>query len=133
MGIVRFALRFPHTLYVMAIAMRFLGASAILAAPRDIFPRINIPVVAVVWQYTDNSSEELRAGLYCTVRLSIPRQQPIIVIPSQALVFDDKGLSAALDDHGTARLRHLDIARDDGADVEVRSGLNPGDRGSGNH
>jgi RND family efflux transporter MFP subunit len=76
----------------------------------------------------DNSSGELRAGLCCTIRLSIPRQEPIIAIPSQAVVFDDKGLSAAIDDNGIARLRHLDLARDDGADLEVRSGLNPGDR-----
>src|SRR6266478_5353962 len=52
MGIVRFALRFPHTFYVMALAMLFLGISAILTSPKDIFPTIDIPVVTVIWQYT---------------------------------------------------------------------------------
>jgi len=52
MGIVRFALRFPHTFYVLAGLMLFLGCSAILVAPKDIFPNINIPVVTVIWQYT---------------------------------------------------------------------------------
>jgi multidrug efflux pump subunit AcrA (membrane-fusion protein) len=50
------------------------------------------------------------------------------VIPSQAVAFDDKGLSATIDDNGIARQRDLDLGRDDGADVEIRSGLNPGDR-----
>jgi hypothetical protein len=45
MGIVRFALRFPHTFYVVAGLMLFLGGSAILVTPKDIFPPINIPVV----------------------------------------------------------------------------------------
>ncbi len=52
MGIVRFALRFPHTFYVMALAILFLGVSAIFTTPKDIFPSINIPVVSVIWQYT---------------------------------------------------------------------------------
>jgi multidrug efflux pump subunit AcrB len=59
MGIVRFALRFPHTFYVMAVAMLFLGASAVLTAPRDIFPRINIPVVTVIWQYTGLTPDQM--------------------------------------------------------------------------
>ena len=43
MGIVRFALRFPHTFYVMAGMVLFLGCSAILVTRKDIFPAINIP------------------------------------------------------------------------------------------
>ena len=58
MGIVRFALRFPHTFYVMAIAILFLGISAAITSPKDIFPPINIPVVTVIWQYTGLSPEE---------------------------------------------------------------------------
>ncbi|SFJ97420.1 efflux RND transporter permease subunit [Methylocapsa palsarum] len=59
MGIVAFALRFRHTFYVMAVVMLFLGVSAILAMPRDIFPNINIPVVSVIWQYTGLTPEEM--------------------------------------------------------------------------
>lgn len=59
MGIVRFALRYPHTFYVMAIAILFLGISAAITSPKDIFPRINIPVVTVIWQYTGLSPEEM--------------------------------------------------------------------------
>ena len=52
MGIVRFALRFPHTFYVVAALIVFLGVIAIRTMPADIFPEINIPVVTVIWSYT---------------------------------------------------------------------------------
>ena len=58
MGIVRFALRFPHTVYVMAVLMLVLGVSAIVSTPKDIFPNINIPVVTVIWQYTGLTPQE---------------------------------------------------------------------------
>jgi len=59
MGIVGFALRFRHTFYVLALMMLFLGFSAILTTPKDIFPSINIPVVTVIWQYTGLTPEEM--------------------------------------------------------------------------
>jgi len=46
MGIVRFALRFPHTFYVIAALILFLGSVACIKMPTDIFPEINIPVDA---------------------------------------------------------------------------------------
>jgi multidrug efflux pump subunit AcrB len=39
--------------------MLFLGSSAIVSAPKDIFPNINIPVVTVIWQYTGLTPEEM--------------------------------------------------------------------------
>src|SRR5712672_3116511 len=59
MGIVRFALRLPHTFYVLAIHILFLGITAIRVMPTDIFPQINIPVVTVIWQYTGLSTTEM--------------------------------------------------------------------------
>ena len=59
MGIVRFALKFPYTSYVLAILIVFLGVSAIKVMPEDIFPEINIPVVSVIWQYTGLSVPEM--------------------------------------------------------------------------
>ena len=59
MGIVKFALKYPHTFYVLAILMLFLGGSAILTTPKDIFPGINIPVVSIIWQYTGLTPEEM--------------------------------------------------------------------------
>ncbi len=76
----------------------------------------------------DNKDGVLLPGVYCTVRLAIPRPQPVITVPSQAVIFDKNGLSVAVYDKGVARLRHLDVLADNGAEVEVRAGLNPDDR-----
>jgi multidrug efflux pump subunit AcrB len=59
MGIVRFALRYPHTFYVVAALVLFLGVVASIKMPTDIFPEINIPVVTVVWSYTGLSTPEM--------------------------------------------------------------------------
>jgi multidrug efflux pump subunit AcrB len=72
MGIVRFALRFPHTFYVLAALIVFLGVTAIRAMPTDIFPQINIPVVTVIWQYTALSTPEMeqRVSTYSQYSIS---------------------------------------------------------------
>ena len=59
MGIVRFALKFPHTFFVLAALILVLGVSAIVSMPTDIFPEINIPVVTVIWQETGLSTPEM--------------------------------------------------------------------------
>src|SRR5712672_3934192 len=59
MGIVRFALRFPHTFYVVAALILFLGVVASWKMPTDIFPNIDIPVVTVIWSYTGLSTPEM--------------------------------------------------------------------------
>ncbi|MBR1211595.1 efflux RND transporter permease subunit [Bradyrhizobium sp. JYMT SZCCT0180] len=59
MGIVRFALRFPHTFYVVAALILFLGVVACREMPTDVFPEINIPVVTVIWSYTGLSTPEM--------------------------------------------------------------------------
>jgi multidrug efflux pump subunit AcrB len=72
MGIVRFALRFPHTFYVVAALIVFLGVIAIRSMPADIFPEINIPVVTVIWQYTGLSTPEMeqRVSTYSQYSIS---------------------------------------------------------------
>ena len=59
MSIVRFALKFPYTFYVLAALIVFLGGTAIIAMPTDIFPVIDIPVVSVIWQYAGLSTPEM--------------------------------------------------------------------------
>ena len=72
MGIVRFALRFPHTFYVLAALILFLGIAAIRSMPTDIFPEINIPVVTVIWSYTGLSTPEMeqRVSTYSQYSIS---------------------------------------------------------------
>ena len=72
MGIVRFALRLPHTFYVLAVLVLFLGVTAVLSMPTDIFPEIDIPVVSIIWQYTGLSTPEMeqRVTTYSEYSLS---------------------------------------------------------------
>ncbi|MBK8695150.1 MAG: efflux RND transporter permease subunit [Deltaproteobacteria bacterium] len=59
MWIVRLALRRPYTFVVMAMLLVLGGVFAITKMPTDIFPEIDIPVVAVVWQYGGLPAEEM--------------------------------------------------------------------------
>jgi multidrug efflux pump subunit AcrB len=59
MWIVRLALRRPYTFVVMSILIVILGIFSILRTPVDIFPNINIPVVAVDWGYTGLSPQDM--------------------------------------------------------------------------
>lgn len=72
MGIVRFALRFPHTFYVLAALIMFLGGIAVWSMPTDIFPQIRIPVVTVIWSYTGLSTPEMeqRVSTYSQYSIS---------------------------------------------------------------
>src|SRR5213593_4897256 len=60
MWIVRLALRRPYTFVVMALLIAVLGILSIVSMPTDIFPRINIPVVTVIWSYSGLSPIEMQ-------------------------------------------------------------------------
>lgn len=72
MGIVRFALRYPHTFYVVAAFILFIGVTAIRTMPMDIFPEINIPVVTVIWEYDGLATPEMeqRVTIYSQYSIS---------------------------------------------------------------
>ncbi|HEX3437858.1 MAG TPA: efflux RND transporter permease subunit, partial [Pseudacidobacterium sp.] len=59
MWIVRLALRRPYTFVVVALLLLILGPISILRTPTDIFPNINIPVVALDWNYTGLSPQQM--------------------------------------------------------------------------
>jgi len=59
MWIVRLALRRPYTIAVMAVLILVLGTLSLTRMIVDIFPTIDIPVVAVVWNYPGLSAEEM--------------------------------------------------------------------------
>ena len=63
MWIVRIALDRPYTFVVLALLILILSPVVILRTPVDIFPNINIPVIAVAWQYTGLNPEELEGRL----------------------------------------------------------------------
>jgi multidrug efflux pump subunit AcrB len=59
MWIVRLALRRPYTFVVMALLILILGTLAVYNTPVDIFPNIDIPIIAVVYGYAGLSAEEM--------------------------------------------------------------------------
>jgi multidrug efflux pump subunit AcrB len=63
MWIVRVALNRPYTFIVLALLIFILGPVTILNTPTDIFPNINIPVIAVAWLYTGLNAEDIEARI----------------------------------------------------------------------
>src|ERR1700752_1008265 len=63
MWIVRLALNRPYTFIVLALLIMLASPVIIMRTPTDIFPSINVPVVAVDWTYTGMNPEELEGRL----------------------------------------------------------------------
>jgi len=57
--LVRIALSRPYTFIVLALAIFIISPIVVLRTPVDIFPNINIPVIAVAWSYTGLNPEEM--------------------------------------------------------------------------
>ncbi|HEX4166794.1 MAG TPA: efflux RND transporter permease subunit, partial [Bryobacteraceae bacterium] len=51
MWIVKLALNRPYTFIVLSVLILILGITAVVSTPTDIFPKIDIPVVSVIWTY----------------------------------------------------------------------------------
>src|SRR5580692_6546470 len=60
MSVVEFALKRPYTVVATLILITLMGIGAALRMPIDIFPEIDIPVVAVVWTYNGMSPEDIQ-------------------------------------------------------------------------
>jgi len=93
-------------------------ASALQPGSRTLLTEIDVP----------NPDGALSPGIYCTVELFIPRKTPSMIIPADAVVFDQNGLHVAVVKNGTAHLQKITIARDFGTEVEVHDGVKPGDQ-----
>jgi multidrug efflux pump subunit AcrB len=63
MWVVRIALDRPYTFVVLSLTILILSPLVILRTPTDIFPNINIPVIAVVWNYNGLNAEEMEGRL----------------------------------------------------------------------
>jgi len=74
----------------------------------------------------DNPDRTLSPGLYGTVHFMVPRPGPVIIVPSSALIFDQNGMQVATYSDGAAHLQKVDISEDDGAQVQIGMGLQPG-------
>jgi multidrug efflux pump subunit AcrB len=60
MSVVEIALKRPYTVVATLILITLMGIGAALRMPIDIFPEIDIPVVAVVWTYNGMSAQDIQ-------------------------------------------------------------------------
>src|ERR1700739_2906417 len=63
MWIIRVALNRPYTFIVLALLILLVSPVVILRTPADIFPNIDIPVIAVSWTYTGLNPEEMEGRI----------------------------------------------------------------------
>src|SRR5215469_8114599 len=59
MWIVKIALDRPYTFIVLALLILLISPLVILRTPTDIFPNVNIPVIAALWNYAGLNAEEM--------------------------------------------------------------------------
>src|SRR6202789_2261012 len=84
--IVLTALRRPYTFVVLAVLIAIFGVRAALTTPTDIFPNINIPVIAVVWSYNGLPPNDMSGRvIYYYERFLTAQVSDIEHIESQSL------------------------------------------------
>jgi RND family efflux transporter MFP subunit len=94
-------------------------ADAIDPASRTLLAEIDV----------NNRSGELLPGSLAQVHFKTPNPGPTYIVPTAALIFRRDGMELAMvADGDTAHLVHVVIGEDDGATVQIISGLNPGDQ-----
>ena len=93
------------------------NAEALSASTRTLLMEVDV----------DNGDGFLSAGLYSIIHLQVHRSFPIINIPSQAVIFNQDGLRTAVVSEGKVELHKIDLDTDNGASVDVRTGLKAGD------
>jgi multidrug efflux pump subunit AcrB len=66
MWIVKIALQRPYTFIVLAILILLMGVFSILRTATDIFPNINIPVIAAIWNYSGLQPQDMATRIIVT-------------------------------------------------------------------
>jgi RND family efflux transporter MFP subunit len=93
-------------------------ADALQAGTRTLLVEVDI----------DNTDGALAANMYGTVKFEVPRSNPVIQIPAEALIFNKDGTQVAVYQDGKAQIRKVALAEDDGDHVDIATGLTPTDR-----
>jgi RND family efflux transporter MFP subunit len=76
----------------------------------------------------DNSQNKLLPGAYVFVHFKLPQQQAQLSVPANALLFRSEGLRVALVSNGHVHLQPITIAKDNGATLQVGTGLSSSDQ-----
>jgi RND family efflux transporter MFP subunit len=93
-------------------------AHALQPGTRTLLVEIDVP----------NLDGALTPGIYCTVELEVPRKTPSLIVPADAVIFNQDGLHVAVVENGVVHMHMITIARDFGREVEVRDGVENGDQ-----
>jgi RND family efflux transporter MFP subunit len=93
-------------------------ADALVPGTRTLLTEIDVP----------NPDGALTPGVYCTVELQVPRKTPSLIVPADAVIFNQDGLHVAVVENGIVHMHTITIARDFGREVEVRDGVENGDQ-----
>ena len=76
----------------------------------------------------NNASHALRAGLFVNVSFAVPREHPNVVVPAEALIFNQQGLQVAvINADKSIHMQPVTVYRDSGATVELSDGLHGGE------
>jgi len=75
----------------------------------------------------DNPKSELLPGAYVFVHFKVPEHAVSLMIPSDTLLFRAEGLRVGVVRNGRVQLVPVTIGRDEGANVEIASGLTTSD------
>jgi RND family efflux transporter MFP subunit len=91
---------------------------ALLYSSRSLTTEVDVP----------NPKGDLRPGLYVSASFQVPRAQPEVNVPSEALIFNQHGMQVASVQDGKVSLHDVEIDRDHGTNVDLRNGLSGGER-----
>jgi multidrug efflux pump subunit AcrB len=113
MWIVRLALDRPYTFVVLALLILLLGTGAAVTTPIDIFPKIDIPVVSIIWTYTGLATSEMERRVTTFSEFVLATVNDIRSIESQTL----NGVS-------TIKVYFQPQVRIDAATAQINSAVN---------
>ncbi|MEO6922797.1 MAG: efflux RND transporter periplasmic adaptor subunit, partial [Bryocella sp.] len=75
----------------------------------------------------DNKDGKLLPGAYVFVHFQMPQQAQMLSLPSNTLIFRSQGLQVAVVRDGKIHLQHVTIGKDNGATLEIATGIGAGD------
>jgi HlyD family secretion protein len=94
------------------------SSGALLSASRTLSVEVDV----------DNSAHALRAGMFVNVSFAVPREHPDVVVPAEALIFNQQGLRVAVvNANKTIHLQPVTVYRDSGSTIELSDGLRGGE------
>jgi RND family efflux transporter MFP subunit len=94
-------------------------ANALDPSSRTLLVEVQVP----------NPEGKLLPGMYVEVDLHLPRKDPPLLLPSDTLSVRPEGtMVAVVGSNHTVHFQHVAVGRDFGSDIEILSGLNPGDQ-----